>query len=92
MRARWIPIIDEEDPYRPVTNSQRALGKNRPSMWQDLARGTPTEVDAINGPIVREAERFGLPAPINQALVRLIHSEERKNLQRQQEITVTLKT
>jgi len=92
MKARGIPIIDEEDPYRPVTNSQRALGKNRPSMWQDLSRGTLTEVDAINGPIVREAERFGLPAPINQALCRLIHSEERKNLQRQQEITVTLKS
>ncbi|MFC1628059.1 2-dehydropantoate 2-reductase [Gemmatimonadota bacterium] len=92
MRARGVPIIDEEDPYRPVTNSQRALGKNRPSMWQDLAKGTLTEVDAINGPIVREAERLGLQAPINQALVRLIHSEERKNLNRQQEITATLKS
>ncbi len=92
MRARGVPIIDEEDPYRPVTNSQRALGKNRPSMWQDLARGTLTEVDAINGPIVREAARLGLQAPINQALVRLIHSEEKKNLQRQQGISDTLKS
>lgn len=92
MKARGIEINDPEDPYRPVTNSQRALGKNRPSMWQDLARGTRTEVNAINGPIVKEAERLGLKAPINQALIRLIHSEEKKNLKRQQEITDTIRS
>ena len=29
MRARGIPIVDEEDPFRPVIGSLKALGKNR---------------------------------------------------------------
>jgi 2-dehydropantoate 2-reductase len=90
MRARGIPIVDEEDPYRPVIGSQKALGKNRPSMWQDLARGQRTEIDALNGAIVREAERLGLEAPLNWGLVRFIHSRERQKIFRKQEITRTL--
>lgn len=80
MRARGVPIEDEEDPYRPVLGSQRALGKNRPSMWQDLTRGQRTEIDAINGAIADEAARLGLPAPLNWGLVRFIHSRERQRV------------
>ena len=90
MRARGVPIVDEEDPYRPVIGSQKALGKNRPSMWQDLARSSCTEVDAINGAIVAEAERLGLPAPLNFGLVSFIHSRERQKILRKREITATL--
>jgi 2-dehydropantoate 2-reductase len=90
MKARGIPIVDEEDPYRPVVGSQKALGKNRPSMWQDLARSSFTEVDAINGAIVAEAERLGLSAPLNFGLVSFIHSRERQKIQRKREITATL--
>jgi 2-dehydropantoate 2-reductase len=90
MRARGIPIVDEEDPYRPVIGSQKALGKNRPSMWQDLARGQQTEIDALNGAVVREAERLALSAPLNWGLVRFIHSRERQKIFRKQEITRTL--
>ncbi|MCU0690164.1 MAG: 2-dehydropantoate 2-reductase, partial [Polyangiaceae bacterium] len=77
-RARGVPVVDEEDPYRPVTNSQRALGKNRPSMWQDIVRGLPTEIDAINGGVVAEAQRHGLQAPLNWGLVRMMHALERR--------------
>ena len=92
MRARGVPIIDEEDPYRPVIGSQRALGKNRPSMWQDLVRGLRTEIDAINGAVVDEAKRLGLEAPLNWGLVRFIHSRERQTIARKEEIARTLKT
>jgi 2-dehydropantoate 2-reductase len=90
MRARGVPIVDEEDPYRPVVGSQTALGKNRPSMWQDLARGHRTEVDAINGAVVVEAKRLGLEAPLNFGLVRFIHSRERQKFVRKEEIRMTL--
>lgn len=90
MRVRGVPIMDEEDPFRPIIGSLKALGKNRPSMWQDLARGTRTEVDALNGAIVREAERLGLKVPHNAALVRFIHSRERQKFLRKQEIVQRL--
>jgi 2-dehydropantoate 2-reductase len=86
MRARGVPIVDEEDPFRPILGSLKALGKNRPSMWQDLSRGKRTEVDAINGAIVAEAARMGLPTPHNVALVRFIHSRERQKFLNQQAI------
>jgi 2-dehydropantoate 2-reductase len=92
MRARGIPVIDEEDPYRPVVGSQQALGKNRPSMWQDLARGHRTEIDAINGAVVDEARRLGLTAPLNFGLVRFIHSRERQKFLRKEEVRRTLQT
>jgi 2-dehydropantoate 2-reductase len=90
MRARGVPIVNEEDPYAPVVGSQRALGKNRPSMWQDLARANRTEVDAINGAVVDEALRLGLEAPLNWGLVRFIHSRERQKFLRKEEIAATL--
>ena len=71
MRARGVPIVDEEDPYRPVIGSQKALGKNRPSMWQDLVRANRTEVDAINGAVVRRggAARSEGPAELGPGAV-----------------------
>jgi len=90
MRARGIPIVDEEDPFRPVMGSLKALGKNRPSMWQDLAKGARTEIDAINGAIVTEARRLGLEAPHNAALVHFIHSRERQKFLNKQAIALKL--
>jgi 2-dehydropantoate 2-reductase len=90
MRARGIPIVDEEDPFRPVIDSLKALGKNRPSMWQDLAKGARTEIDAINGAIVAEAERLGLQAPHNAALVHFIHSRERQKFLNKEAIAAKL--
>jgi 2-dehydropantoate 2-reductase len=48
----------------------------RSSMADDLAAGRKTEVDAINGELVRLAERLGREAPINRRIVELIRSAE----------------
>ena len=48
-----------------------------PSMLQDLRRGRPTEVEALNGALVRLAHQVGLEAPINQLITRLVHEKER---------------
>ena len=75
---------------QPVIGSLKALGKNRPSMWQDLARGARTEIDAINGAIYEEGQRLGIPAPHNKAITHFIHSRERQKIDRKQEIAATL--
>ena len=90
MRAKGIPVPDEEDPFRPVIGSLKALGKNRPSMWQDLSRRKRTEVDALNGAVVAEAERLGLRAPHNAAITMFIHSRERQTFVRKDEIAKQL--
>jgi len=54
---------------------------HRSSMLQDLERGRPTEIDAINGAIVREGARLGVPTPLNQALQLLIKGHEQVRAQ-----------
>ncbi len=90
MRARGIPIVDEDDPFRPVIGSLKALGKNRPSMWQDLARGNRTEVDAIVGSVEVEARKHGLKAAHCWALTRFIRSRERQKILRRKELLETV--
>jgi 2-dehydropantoate 2-reductase len=41
-------------------------------MLQDVLSGRPTEIDAINGAIVREAEKVGIPTPVNRVLWHLV--------------------
>lgn len=48
----------------------------RSSMWEDLTRRRPTEVDYLNGEIVRLAEESGSWAPVNGRVVELIHQAE----------------
>jgi 2-dehydropantoate 2-reductase len=50
--------------------------KARSSMADDLAAGRKTEIDYINGELVALAERLGEAAPVNRALVSLIHWAE----------------
>ena len=47
-----------------------------PSMLEDVLARRPTEVDAITGALVREAERVGVPVPLNTAVYRLIKAKE----------------
>lgn len=48
----------------------------RSSMWEDLARGRTTEIDDLNGEIVRLADSCGAPAPLNRRLVEIVHRVE----------------
>ncbi len=50
--------------------------KHESSMLQDLQRGSPTEIDALCGAVVRLGEREGIETPVNRALRDLIRSAE----------------
>ena len=50
--------------------------KARSSMADDLAAGRKTEVDYINGELVRLAERLQRAAPVNRAIVELVRKAE----------------
>ena len=49
-------------------------GQNRSSMLQDVSRGAETEIEAINGAIVREGLGMGVPTPVNMVLLKLVTS------------------
>jgi 2-dehydropantoate 2-reductase len=48
----------------------------RSSMWEDFEAGRPTEVDYINGEVLRLAGSQGRSAPVNARLVALVHEAE----------------
>ncbi|GAA3090891.1 2-dehydropantoate 2-reductase [Kribbella aluminosa] len=48
----------------------------RTSMWEDLEAGRPTEIDYLNGEVVRLAASLGRTAPVNAKLVSLIREAE----------------
>lgn len=68
---------------RDVAAATTALGvlmaraaPTKASMSQDLERGARTEVDVINGGVVRAAERLGRSAPLNREVVAIVHEYE----------------
>jgi 2-dehydropantoate 2-reductase len=54
----------------------QAMPAQRSSTAQDLARGRPTEIDHLNGFIVRRGAELGVPTPVNQALQALVRLAE----------------
>lgn len=49
------------------------------STLQDLKSGKKTEIEALNGAIVRLGEEKGVPTPVNWTLTQLIHAREELN-------------
>jgi 2-dehydropantoate 2-reductase len=53
------------------------MSATRSSTAQDMARGKRTEIDSLNGYIVRRGMEFGVPTPVNQALYTLVKLAEK---------------
>ncbi len=60
-----------------------AMKKHRliePSMLQDLKKGKPCEIDAINGVVCEWGKKCNVPTPINDRIVEVIKKEQNKEL------------
>ena len=62
------------DPLAELTAVLVRTAGNRSSMLQDVEAGRMTEVEAINGAVVREAELRGVPVPVNRLLLGLMRA------------------
>jgi 2-dehydropantoate 2-reductase len=65
------------DPVQTVFEVAGRTGRNRSSMLQDFDRRRPSEIDFINGAILREAERLGIDVPVNRTVTRLVRTLDR---------------
>jgi len=54
-----------------------ATACHRSSMLQDIERGRPTEIEAINGAVAARGAALGVPTPLNAALARLVRARAR---------------
>ena len=70
-----VPITDDEAVELWRAMAQLTAG-NRSSMLQDVRSGRPTEIDWINGEVVRRGQRHHIPTPVNDALLKLVEVAE----------------
>lgn len=68
--AKGISLMDPD----PKASIKRILGRafNKPSMLQHMEAGLQTEIDSLNGAVVREGSALGIPTPYNHALTMMI--------------------
>ncbi len=62
-----------------------AMKKHRmlkPSMLQDLEKGKPCEIDAINGVVCYFGRKFQVPTPYNDLVVAIVHEIESRRPRR----------
>jgi 2-dehydropantoate 2-reductase len=73
--------IDADERVATIAGAlERAAPGTKGSMRQDIESGRPTEIDVINGAVVREAEAHGLEAPLSRALSALVKGREAANV------------
>jgi 2-dehydropantoate 2-reductase len=65
-----------DDPWEMNVLATKRGSAHYPSMLEDVDARRPTEVELINGALVREAERCGVEAPLHTALYRLVKARE----------------
>lgn len=51
-------------------------GATKPSMWQDIEKGRKTEVDFVNGYVMRKGKEVGVKTPANELVTRMIKDIE----------------
>jgi 2-dehydropantoate 2-reductase len=79
VRAKGVALTDS-DPMRTIKD--HCWKKyNKPSTLQHVEQGKRTEIDALNGALVREARQLGIPTPYNDALSLLLKGVEKHHAQ-----------
>lgn len=69
--------LDKEDMLAYIYETSKSVMNHYPSMYQDLIeRNRKTEIDFINGAVVRKGEAKGIATPYNKIISQLIHAKE----------------
>ena len=65
-----------DDPWEMNVLATRRGHRHFPSMLEDVEARRPTELESINGALVREARRLGVQVPLHAAVYRLVKAKE----------------
>jgi 2-dehydropantoate 2-reductase len=84
-RAAGVTLSMREPEQAWTLASQGLPPAFKTSMLQSLENGSVTEIDYINGSVVRWGQRHGVPTPVNATLVACIKGIERAMKDRQQQ-------
>ena len=75
--ARGCGVCLPADMAEHAAKIPAAMPSQFSSTAQDLARGKPTEIDYLNGYVVRRGAELGIPTPSNFALQTMVKLAER---------------
>jgi 2-dehydropantoate 2-reductase len=78
--ARLVTLLPVSIAANIIAVKARRMEKKWPllsSTLQSILRNSPTEIDYLNGEIVRIGDQFGIPTPLNAKIVGLVHQVER---------------
>jgi 2-dehydropantoate 2-reductase len=64
--------LSEPVALEAVANISVTMGSQKSSTAQDMARSKPSEIDHLNGFIVRRGQALGVATPVNQAMFALV--------------------
>jgi 2-dehydropantoate 2-reductase len=70
--ADALGIVLDDDPDALIDRAAVENHAHRPSMLQDVLAQRPTEIDALNGGIVRAGARAGVPTPLHATIAALV--------------------
>jgi 2-dehydropantoate 2-reductase len=73
-RAKQIRLPSADIAAKVKANCHKKF--NKPSMLQHVEAGRRTEIEALNGALIREAKAMGIKVPNNEALVALLKGRE----------------
>ena len=65
-----------DDPIQKVESVCKATAANVSSMLQDVLNKKRTEIDFINGAVIRQGKALGIPVPVNEVLTALVKTIE----------------
>jgi len=65
-----------DDPWEMNMLATQRGFRHSPSMLEDVEARRPTELELINGSLVREAAKVGVPVPLHTAVYRLVKAKE----------------
>jgi len=65
-----------ENPWEMNVHATERGSRHYPSMLEDVEARRPTEVESINGSLVRQAREHGIDVPLQTALYRLVKAKE----------------
>ena len=74
--ARAADVQVPGDMHETVPRIAQTMPGQYSSTAQDLARGKKTEIDHLNGYVVRKGEALGVPTPVNRTLLALVKALE----------------
>jgi len=76
-QADGVPLADSPAQYDAAMRLGEAMREASSSMEQDLANGRRTEIDSLNGYVVKRGAALGVPTPANRVLTTLVRLLER---------------